>query len=899
MRRTALKRTSSVYGDTWRSLDLAAALDVVAERYAISRNPADYVFVAVRANSADRPNENGDAFAKDELLRFDHHAGKRVYQTYELKPNHINHRASNPKAARGFVLDAAYNKLNSGDEFVEVLIAVDRTKDRIYAKGILDGTINKFSMGCSCAQTRCNVCAKVARTEGEFCTHIRRSKMRVFKDHGDGNWQLTNVTAREASKHPNHKLAFEWCEFVGYDEISGVDVPADPTALTQEVLSRSASLSAGDGVPSREEMERESQMLLVRSTMRGRRPKTAQAAVSPMGPKPEQPEMQAAGEQPDQPPPQPEQPAAPMQAADDAAPEFPEEPMTAAGEQPKAPAAPEQPMQAAPDGDIEEFQEEAEDDVTDQMSAGEMGIDPLRMSGSSKLTVAQVANHSPSIAAHMRSAGKTEITVDGYKARRAKLFRHAGKLKGYTVEATPEGNLCVACDGQPAYAVRVQGSMKTKAERRTAALTVLEAMAMHGVQKAMQHYKAFAFPRAAGAEEGGDTNGAPQPMPPASVTDGADDNVAANAGAPAASTQAGAGNDIVQPTAKAPNSATEGGTSTADAARMPAPSSATKAEQSDVEQKHKPKDVANATTSGGSDDRAARRKSAATVFAPDSGKQIPGDLEWTDGGSDSEHKDEERAFKYPGGGMENAKWDEGSGRWESIDLYASRQPTASPRKPVSLTAADREKAAQEERRTLQAKLERIYKGKLDKLAAERVKAAQDAFVERFKRGMRLAALRMAKNVEDHLLKEAMFETLAQPMDLGGDEQFPGMGDDSELMATLIEDGIGEHTAAFADKLCARALELSAMSDEALQSLEKDAEKLRIAPVVTPNQAPSPAPRRAALRDRARDGSLTTLNMTAGADAPAEGGTNSRFDRNQLRQAFAMSKVPQRLGQLST
>lgn len=232
-------------------LDIKSALTRVASVYDVSADPTDYIYEAVRAVTTGIPNENGDAFHRDELLRFDHRLGCTVYQTFILKPHLVNHRANNPKTARGVILDAHYNddspvldvcpKCQSRtasteardvtglycrkcgqcvkDEFTEILIAIDQKKDPTFANGVRNGVLNATSMGCICESTTCNVCNHVAYNKDEFCFHIRGgNKKRWFK------------TAS------GERQAFEWCNNVIFTEDSRVDQPADPKALQREIL---------------------------------------------------------------------------------------------------------------------------------------------------------------------------------------------------------------------------------------------------------------------------------------------------------------------------------------------------------------------------------------------------------------------------------------------------------------------------------------------------------------------------------------------------------------------------------------------------------------------------------------------------------------------------------------
>lgn len=247
--RTALKssetRTASYFLQQPGSIDVEAVLADVSEPYHISANPKDYIFVPVRANSVGVPNENADAFSKQESLRFDHKIGRRVYQTYLAKPHHVNHRTDNPKMARGVIVDVHYNDHNAmpkdwrdryeaavgtslpNDEFVETLLAVDASKDSHLAEGIRSGIINAFSMGCECDRTACSICNHIASNRSQFCDHLKYGNKNKWFD-VDGK----------------KRQAFEWCMGVIYAELSAVDTPADPRAVSNgDVFSLQANMN--------------------------------------------------------------------------------------------------------------------------------------------------------------------------------------------------------------------------------------------------------------------------------------------------------------------------------------------------------------------------------------------------------------------------------------------------------------------------------------------------------------------------------------------------------------------------------------------------------------------------------------------------------------------------------
>ena len=220
-----------------------AILESVASKYLISSDPENYVFVAVRANSIDIPNGNGDAFPREELVSWNKAEGKPVYRTYEFKPHHVNHKAQDPKMARGVILDAHFNETDADDPFIEILVAVDTKKDPILAKGIADGTLDTWSMGCDAMKTVCSVCDNVSHSPADYCSHIKSGKLKLHK----------TASGQEV-------LAFEKCYEVTFQEISSVDDPADKTAITRETLPVTE-------IPS-DKIEAETNVLELRARMR-------------------------------------------------------------------------------------------------------------------------------------------------------------------------------------------------------------------------------------------------------------------------------------------------------------------------------------------------------------------------------------------------------------------------------------------------------------------------------------------------------------------------------------------------------------------------------------------------------------------------------------------------------
>lgn len=313
--KVAESQPHSFYADGARVIPAFDILASAADIYAISPDPADYVFEAIRANTTNVPNENSDGFHQSELLRFDTRLAMPVYGTYVGKPHHVDHKTSNPKAARGLIFDASYNSRSPAletcprcasdthkranrdatgihcrkcgavvkDEWVEILVGIDARKDPDFARGVRTGELATGSMGCECMSTQCNVCSHVAYTRSEFCDHIRQPNKGALWRKVRGEWVKTNVNevTREANRRGMKfvpadfcyltaddfevRKGFEYCQNTIFGEYSRVGQPADPKARQQEILNvvaETASAPAHDAVPSPSSLKAETAALL-------------------------------------------------------------------------------------------------------------------------------------------------------------------------------------------------------------------------------------------------------------------------------------------------------------------------------------------------------------------------------------------------------------------------------------------------------------------------------------------------------------------------------------------------------------------------------------------------------------------------------------------------------------
>lgn len=227
------------------------------------RTDDGYLYVRIRAISS-RVNKNNDGWPAVELAggpeqwekissqresgsgftveaSKDHKFG---FSTFMGKPNFIDHHNSDPKRARGVVVDSKLNVLDNktaseGDDYwggregridsehlpateVELLIEVDAESFPKYAKAIVDGDLDGFSMGCDVEYSKCSHCGNKATNPDDYCSHI------VMKG-ADHRVESGEHAGKTASSYEN-------CYGISFFEISGVFDPADETALAREVV---------------------------------------------------------------------------------------------------------------------------------------------------------------------------------------------------------------------------------------------------------------------------------------------------------------------------------------------------------------------------------------------------------------------------------------------------------------------------------------------------------------------------------------------------------------------------------------------------------------------------------------------------------------------------------------
>ena len=156
------------------------------------------------------------------------------------KPIFVDHNNTNPERARGVIVDSKFRVLDhktaAGDDYwnshevdpehlpaseVELLLEVDADQYPKFAKQILDGDLDGFSMGANVEYTKCSHCGNEAHDPSEFCSHVKLKGI----DH-----DIKTADGKRVSKK-----SYENCYKCAFFEISGVFEPADDTALAREV----------------------------------------------------------------------------------------------------------------------------------------------------------------------------------------------------------------------------------------------------------------------------------------------------------------------------------------------------------------------------------------------------------------------------------------------------------------------------------------------------------------------------------------------------------------------------------------------------------------------------------------------------------------------------------------
>jgi hypothetical protein len=289
------RRLATLFADGARALPFQDILDAYAERYQISRRPQDYLLETIVGLVAEKPNDNKEAFPETQLLRWEPRFQNVSYRTFAGKPHFLDHQADDPTKALGLIVDATYNfdvtvpetcevcgaSTKDPDKRdvtgtrcgacnhvvvlrpVELLNAIDASKDARYADRVARGEARHGSMGCDAFHATCSVCGNVSRSDRDICSHAQKvskggNKGR-FYDLSSGTPRIitgeetarimrraglkfvpTNFDRIRHNASGTHiALANEALGEIGFAEYSRVGVPAEGLAEQKEILKMS------------------------------------------------------------------------------------------------------------------------------------------------------------------------------------------------------------------------------------------------------------------------------------------------------------------------------------------------------------------------------------------------------------------------------------------------------------------------------------------------------------------------------------------------------------------------------------------------------------------------------------------------------------------------------------
>jgi hypothetical protein len=157
------KLGSSFHGQISR--DATGNVDLVAE---MQKHP-DALWIRVKAIEADIPNDNGDYFSREEIIK--------SYKSFEGCPVFTNHENSKVENAKGKVVKAEWDDREGA---VYCTMFIDRQANPPLCRAIEEGYVTDVSMGTQVDYSTCSVCEKKALTADDYCPHVKTMKGRMI-----------------------------------------------------------------------------------------------------------------------------------------------------------------------------------------------------------------------------------------------------------------------------------------------------------------------------------------------------------------------------------------------------------------------------------------------------------------------------------------------------------------------------------------------------------------------------------------------------------------------------------------------------------------------------------------------------------------------------------------------
>jgi len=212
--------------------------DLIAE---ISHRPDNFTWGCARAIDADKPNDNGDYFSTEEILKKVDAGKKRgkipAYKTFETVPVYTNHENDNVLVQKGRVVFAWWDEK---EKCVYTIFYVDTEAWPDLARGIEQRYIIDVSMGCVVEESECSICGNKAKLAKDFCDHVKSHKGRKFTGYIN--------SGPKKGKYAKDELVFEYNFGVRFIELSCVadgayrDCEIEMVIPVREVLENANSL---------------------------------------------------------------------------------------------------------------------------------------------------------------------------------------------------------------------------------------------------------------------------------------------------------------------------------------------------------------------------------------------------------------------------------------------------------------------------------------------------------------------------------------------------------------------------------------------------------------------------------------------------------------------------------
>ena len=128
----------------------------------ISSDIKDYVFACFDIIGTHSPNSNHMTFVPEQLLGYSSIYGMANWETFKGRPVFVDHlpKDMNPVQSKGIILDTKLVSMKIGKTTyhrIHILKALDRSKDRGIAEGVLNQSINTASMSAFPEYLKCNI----------------------------------------------------------------------------------------------------------------------------------------------------------------------------------------------------------------------------------------------------------------------------------------------------------------------------------------------------------------------------------------------------------------------------------------------------------------------------------------------------------------------------------------------------------------------------------------------------------------------------------------------------------------------------------------------------------------------------------------------------------------------